>query len=252
MRTRTLVALGVVAYGAFLVATVPASVVTDAIARGSSGRVAFEGVEGSAWNGRAALRGQSEVLLDEVAWRFQPARLLAGEAAFAVNARRAGFDATAVVARTPGELRLREVKAQGSAASVVPLFPLASAWQPEGSVSIESDEFALGGNDSRGTARIEWREAALSLAPARPLGSWKANLTGNGPAIDIALATDKGPLRLAGKGALKSVMKGTLPDFGFTFEGTASADPGREKELEALLALIGPRRPDGLTAITVR
>jgi hypothetical protein len=105
---------------------------------------------------------------------------------------------------------------------------------------------------------VEWREAALSLAPSHPLGTWKADVAGKGAAIEVTLATVNGPLRLAGKGALKpgSVpgfpKPGTLPGLGFAFEGTASADPGREKELEALLALIGPRRPDGLTAITVR
>lgn len=254
MRTRTLVALGVVAYGVFLVATVPATVVTDPLAKGSSGRFAFENVEGSVWSGRAALRVRSDFLLDEVTWRFLPARLLAGEAAFAVNARRPGFEATAVAARSIGETRLREVKAQGTAASFVPLFPLASAWQPEGTVALESDEFAFDGKDARGAARFSWREAALSLTPARPLGSWKADLAGRAGGIDVTLATVTGPLRLAGKGTMPlntkgTVREGTVP---FEFNGTASADPGREKELEALLALIGPRRPDGLYALTVR
>lgn len=248
MRAFPALLLGALAYVAFLVGTVPATLVAEQVARIAAGRVDVDRVEGSLWNGRAAVRvrsGAGELALDEVTWRFLPARLLAGEAAFAVQAKRTGFDASLVAARSPGETRLRDLKARGAAATFTPLFPLAAGWQPEGMVTVESDEFALAGNESRGAAKIEWREAALSLANARPLGSWKADLTGKGEAIEVALATVKGPLRLAGKGT----MKGKAP---FVFEGTASADPGREKELEALLALIGPRRPDGLHAITVR
>lgn len=251
MRAVPALLLGIVAYGAFLVGTVPASLVTRQVARIAADRVDFDRVEGSAWNGRAAVRVRSaggELSLDEVTWRFLPSRLLAGEAAFAVHAKRAGLDASLVAARSVGETRLRDLKATGTAGTFTPLFPLAAGWQPEGTVAIESDEFALAGNESRGAAKVEWREAALSLASARPLGSWKADITGKGEAIEIALATVKGPLRLAGKGTMKTT-KGAAP---FVFEGTASADPGREKELEALLALIGPRRPDGLHAIAVR
>ena len=248
MRTVPALLLGALAYGAFLVGTVPASLVTGQLARIAAGRVDFDRVDGSAWNGKAAVRVRSaggELSLDEVTWRFLPARLFAGEAAFAVQAKRTGLDASLVAARSLGETRLRDLKATGTAGTFTPLFPLAASWQPEGTVAIESDEFALSGTESRGAAKVEWRDAALSLASARPLGSWKADITGKGEAIEVALATVKGPLRLAGKGS----MKGTVP---FAFEGTASADPGREKELEALLALIGPRRPDGLHAITVR
>ena len=251
MRALPALLLGAVAYVAFLVGTVPATLVTGEVARVAAGRVEFDRVEGTAWNGRAAVRlrsGGGELSLDEVAWRFLPANLFAGEAAFAIQAKRAGLDAAFVVARSPAETRLREVKATGAAASFTSLYPLAASWQPEGTIALESDEFAISGSESRGAARIEWREAALSLANARPLGSWKADLTGKGVAIEIALATVKGPLRLAGKGSLPTT-KGAAA---FQFSGTASADPGREKELEALLALIGPRRPDGLHAIAVR
>jgi general secretion pathway protein N len=79
----------------------------------------------------------------------------------------------------------------------------------------------------------------------RPLGSWRAEAAGEGPAIRFSLATLKGPLRLSGKG--------TLPVPGrLSFTGEARAEPGRERDLEPLLDLIGPRRPDGARAIEVR
>lgn len=250
MRARHALVLGALAYGAFLAGTLPASLLAARIEKEAGSRVAFDSVDGSVWDGRARVTlrpGGGDFTIDELRWRFLPSRLLMGEAAWSIHARRPGLDAAAVAARSLAETRFREVRASGTAGALVPLFPLASSWQPEGTVAIEADEFAFGGGEARGQAKVEWREAALSLAAARPLGSWKADLAGKGAAIEVALATVKGPLRLAGKGSLKS---GSVP--GFRFDGTASADPGREKELEALLALIGPRRPDGLHAITVR
>ncbi len=248
MRGRSALVLGVLAYGAFLVATLPAGLVADFVASLTGGRVAIESAEGSAWNGRGRVTlatGSGPVTLEDVRWRLQPARIFFGEAAFAVEANRAGFHASAIVARATGETRVRDLKAAGPAAALAPLVPLAASWQPEGAVSAQAESLAFDGRETRGAATIQWQDAALSLAPTRPLGSWKAELAGKGPDLEIALATQKGPLRLAGKGKLAAGGK-------LEFAGTASADPGREKELEALLALIGPRRPDGLTAITVR
>ena len=63
--------------------------------------------------------------------------------------------------------------------------------------------------------------------------------------IKVTLATTRGPLSLAGNG--------TLPLPGrFTFAGEARAEPGRERELEQLLDLLGPRRADGARTLAVR
>jgi general secretion pathway protein N len=248
MRALPALLLGIAAYGAFLVATVPASLVTDRVARASGGRVTFEKVDGSLWHGRSRIRAATAagaLAIDELEWRFLPARLAMGEAAFALRVRQPGLEAMAVAARSVGETRLRDVRASGKAAAFVPLLPLAAAWQPDGTVAIESDAFAYDGREARGSARIEWQDAALSLANARPLGSWRADLAGKGPGAEVTLVTVKGPLRLAGKGTLTA-------DGRLAFTGEARADPGREKDLEALLALIGPRRPDGAHAISVR
>jgi hypothetical protein len=67
----------------------------------------------------------------------------------------------------------------------------------------------------------------------------------DGAAFRLTLATTKGPLRLAGTG--------TLPLHGrLTFSGEARAEPGRERELEALLALLGSRRADGAYTLALR
>jgi hypothetical protein len=79
----------------------------------------------------------------------------------------------------------------------------------------------------------------------RPLGSWRTEATGEGPAFRLSVATAKGPLRLSGAGKLP--LPGRL-----AFSGEARAEPGRERDLEAILDLIGPRRADGARAIEIR
>ena len=63
--------------------------------------------------------------------------------------------------------------------------------------------------------------------------------------IKVTLATVRGPLRLSGDGTL--AISGRL-----AFTGEARSEPGRERDLEAVLALVGPRRPDGAHAFSIR
>ena len=63
--------------------------------------------------------------------------------------------------------------------------------------------------------------------------------------MKLALSTAKGPLRLAGNGTL--AVAGRL-----AFSGEARGEPGRERELEEVLALLGRRRADGAHAIEIR
>lgn len=250
MRARGALLLGLVAYGAFLVAGLPAAVVTERIAAHAP-RVAFADVSGTAWNGssRVIVKAGAEAAVDRVEWSFQPLRLFTGEAAWAVRASKGGFVAKAVVARSIGETRVRDLEATGPAGELAPFLALAAAWSPEGTVAIRSDEFAAGSGGFRGKAQVTWTDAALSLSPVRPLGTWKMDVEGRGAAAEIAVATVKGPLRIAGKG--QWAKEGTAPER-TSFSGEARAESGREKDLEAILALIGPKRPDGAHAIEVR
>jgi hypothetical protein len=141
--------------------------------------------------------------------------------------------------------QVRDLRASGDAAALAPLLPLAAAWQPTGPVTIEAPFVAWDGERASGNASVEWRDATLALSEARPLGSWRAQASAEGTNTKITLATTKGPLRLAGSGTL--AIPGRL-----AFAGEARADPGRERELEQLLKLLGPRRADGAHALEWR
>jgi len=240
--------LGVAAYGVFLVATIPATVVASRIAVASGGQLTLTNASGTAWNGaaRAAVAtGGSTLPLDEVRWRFLPSRLAAGRIAFSVEARAGDLHARAEASRSPLAWRIDDLDANGSAAFLAPLVPLASAWQPAGTLAIQAPSLAWDGTNASGSATAEWRDGTLALSEARPLGSWRVQATAEGPAVRFALATMRGPLRLSGNGTL--AIPGRL-----AFSGEARAESGRESELEPVLALFGPRRPDGARALELR
>jgi general secretion pathway protein N len=248
MKSAHALILGATAYGTFLLATMPAAVVAGKVASATRNEVTLSGVTGTVWNGSArvaiAARGVS-LSVDEVRWQFLPSRLFAGRAAYEIEARAGGLHAQLEAARSPMAWQVRDLRANGDAAALVPLFPLATAWQPTGAVAIEAAFVAWDGERASGNVTIEWRDAALALSEARPLGSWRAQATAEGAAAKVALATTRGPLRLSGNGTL--AIPGRL-----AFSGEARAEPGRERELEALLKLLGPRRADGAHALELR
>lgn len=248
MRGRRLLLLGVAAYGAFLLATLPVSLVVPRLAAASGGQASLADPSGSVWNGsaRVSVSGRGfAVTLDEVRWRFLPSRLLAGRIAFAVEARIGGLRAQAEASRTPLTWRVDDAKAGGDASSLASIFPLAAVWQPGGELALESPGITWDGERATGSATIELRDAVSSLAAVRPLGSWRAQAAAEGAAVKLTLATVKGPLRLSGDGRLD--IPGRL-----AFSGEARAESGRERDLEPVLALFGPRRADGAHAFSTR
>lgn len=248
MRALPLLALGIAAYGAFLVAGIPAAVVAPRLAESTKGQATLANAEGSVWSGSGTLRvvhGGTALAIDRIEWSFAPSRLFLGEIAFDLKAASKDLSATAQAARSVGEWRVRDLAATAPASMADTFAPLAAAWQPGGTIAIDAPAFAFDGREFKGEARASWRDAALSLSPVRPLGTWTATVKGEGQKAAVALATDKGPLRLAGKGTLEA--NGRL-----VFDGEARAEPGRDKDLESLLALLGPRRADGAHALQLR
>ena len=240
--------LGTAAYGVFLIATVPAAWLAGRAAGVSQGQVILASAEGTLWKGSARANVATAGIafsVDQLRWQFLPSRIFAGRIAFAIEGRVAGLEASMEAARGPQEWSLRDLRASGDAAALGTIYPIAAAWQPAGPLAVEAAHLAWDGSRAAGTLTAEWRDAALSLSAARPLGSWRAKAEGDGAAVKVTLATAKGPLQLSGSG--------TLPLPGrFTFTGEARADPGRERELEALLALLGPRRADGAHTLAAR
>jgi len=86
---------------------------------------------------------------------------------------------------------------------------------------------------------VEWRNAASSLTPVRPLGDYVlAVKQGQHGQADLLLSTRQGSLLLNGAG--------TLDRRGLRFDGSAQAAPTAEAHIHAalhdLLAALGPRK----------
>lgn len=240
--------LGGIAYGVFLVATLPAPLAARQVERASAGQARLAGAEGTAWSGSARLeietRGVS-LAIDEVRWQFRPARLLAGRAAFLVEAQASGLVAAAELSRGVRAWQVRDLAARADAALLADFLPIAAAWQPGGTLVAEAQQLEWDGGNAGGIATVEWREASLALSSLRPLGRWRAKAIAQGATAKLGLETIEGPLRLAGEGTLSSAGR-------LAFAGEARAEPGRERDLEPLLDLIGPPRPDGARTIELR
>ncbi len=243
MRARTIAVLGITAYGVFLAATFPARLVLRDLS--IPGALAFHDAHGTLWRGsaRATLGATGgDPIVENLRWRFLPARLASGRLAFAIDASGPALQARGEVARGFGALEARDVDARGDAGTLAAVSPLAAGWRPEGSVHLTVPAFGWDGRTARGQARLEWRDAALALSGVRPLGSYRLEARAEGGPATLSVDTLQGPLHVAGTGAF------TPPD-GLAFSGAARADGPSAAALEPLLNLLGPRRPDGARAL---
>lgn len=249
MRLATLVFAGTAAYSAFLVALMPASFVARKVAEESRGRVQVHEASGTLWmgQGRAILATPAGPLaIERLAWRYLPARLLSGRLGFAVEGDSPGIAARGEVARSFSAWEARGLSATGKASGVTSFFPLLAHWRPEGTLALDAPMLRLSGDgEIRGEARVDWRGAAVALSEVRPLGSYRAELRGEGGPVKVSLATLEGPLRISGQGTL-------TPPARLAFSGEARGEGAASASLQPLLDLLGPRRADGARAIEWR
>jgi general secretion pathway protein N len=245
MRPGTLVLVGIAAYSAFLVALMPASFVAGQVAQGSRGAFQLHDASGTLWKGqgRATLATPAGPLaIDSLAWRFLPARLLAGRLGFAIEGIGAGLTTRGEVDRSFTTWEARGLTASGKASGVASLLPLLAPWRPEGTLEMAAPRLTFDNGEVRGEARVEWRQASVALSEVRPLGTYRAELRGDGGPAKVTLATLEGPLRITGQGTI-------TPPGRFAFSGEARGEGAAAASLQPLLDLLGPRRADGARAI---
>lgn len=241
MRPLTLAALGAAAYAVFLLALMPASYVASRLEASTRGGVQVHEAAGSIWSGsgRATIATPAGPLaLEDLRWRFLPARLLAGRLAFAVTGRSAGFESRGELARSLSLWEARDVSIDGLAAGAASFMPLIAHWRPDGRLAASAPLLAWNDREMRGEARLEWRAAAVALSEVKPLGSYRVDLKADGAQARVTLSTLEGPLALAGQGTVS-------PPARLVFSGEARAQGPAATALQPLLDLLGPRRADG-------
>ncbi len=242
MRARTIAIVGIAAYAVFLLALLPASIVARWIAM--PGVLELADARGTLWNGSARAIAAS-AQLESLRWRFEPARLVAGRLAFVVDANGAGLEGHGRIDRGFGGLEVRDLHVRGDAAALAAFEPLAASWQPDGRITLDAPAIAWDGREARGTARLEWHDAAIALSGVRPLGSYRAEARADGGPMKISVTTLDGALRVSGNGTF-------TPPGALAFTGEARALPAAQAALEPILNLMGPRRPDGAHGLEIR
>ncbi len=249
MGPKSLAALGIAAYLLFLAAGIPASFLAERARSATSGMVQLTDPEGTLWNGKARATilppRALAIPVDAIQWRFRPARLLAGELAFAAQLSAGSLAADLEAARGLSGWAMRDLRASGDASSLSAFVPLLATWRPAGPVRLSAPRLAWDGRELRGEAALEWRAATTSLSDLKPLGAYKLDLVATGGPAKLTLATLEGPLAIRGEGRFDA-------STGVTFSGEARADAAQARALEPLLALMGPRRPDGAHALEWR
>ena len=244
----TLVVVGVAAYAVFLVATLPASVLLDRAQKAQPGKFEVKEASGTAWRGSAKLTLNTPggpVDVDPVQWHWLPSRLFTARFAFDISATAPGIRAHTVGARYLGGWEARDLEVRGEAANLATLLPWISAWRPEGRIAIESPKLDTDGIAVTGSARVEWRDAAVALSELRPLGTYRADIEAQRHAGRVTVSTLSGRLRISGKGTL-------TPPASVSFSGEARAEPESAAALQPLLNLLGPARADGAHALEWR
>lgn len=203
MRAIGLVLLGAVAWIVFLVVQMPASY---AIARASPPPgMTFDDIHGTLWHGeaRATIRnGGSTLVIDRLAWDFRPLRLFAGELAYDVEATSPQLRAHGRVEHGFGGLSARDVTARVDAAIAPALFPLAGAWQPKGTVTLDAPRLAWNDREVTGNARAEWKDAEAAMPQPRMLGGYRAELQGNGGPAKLTVTTTSGDYAVRAEGSV--------------------------------------------------
>lgn len=242
MRPAALAALGVLAYLVFLGATLPASVVAQRLAMPG---VRTSDVQGTVWHGSARAEvaaAGAAFAIEDLRWDWQPRALLAGRLGWRIAAQGAGLRARGEVQRGLLALEGRDIAIAGDAAALGAFSPLLGTWRPEGALDVQAPALAWDGSALRGTARIEWRGAAVALSAVRPLGAYRIDARAEGGPANFEVTTLDGPLRIAGRGTLTPLGR-------LAFSGEARADAAAASALAPLLDLFGPRRPDGAHSV---
>lgn len=246
MRAASLAALGIAAYAVVLAATVPASVLVARLH--PRPEVELTDVRGTIWRGSSHVRLRlptGAVELDTVRWRFAPSQLLAARVAFDVDAAGRGLVAQGRLARGLAGFEARDVTARGDAAILALAAPLLGTWRPQGEVTVAAPQLAWDERELRGQARAEWRGAMLSLPDPRALGTYVAQLRGDGGPAKVTLTTTDGSVRLSGEGTF-------TPPSRFALRGEARAEGPNAEAVAPILDLLGPRRADGARTIDWR
>lgn len=227
----------------------PASVGDRVLDHLSNGRARLADTSGTVWKGRgkvvlvdvAAERQQTGpvlaglVLPGQLSWQVRIVPLMIGLVDVTL-----GLDGINTPLRLNGSFS--EIRGSGGTLSLpaVDLGRLGSPWntiRPSAAVGLQWDAFTIRQGAYEGRMSIELRDAASSMTPVRPLGTYRIDVDSKTAGTKVNLQTLSGPLKLSGSGQWDK-------RYGLRFSAYAEPDASERDRLQGFLALIGRREGD--------
>lgn len=232
------IALGVLLYLVFLIATAPAIWFAKAASRYSNGAISLTHTRGSLWRGSAELHAGAPASgvrdLGRFQWRAQPWWLLLGRARIEVRLEGPSIRCQAALGVAPGRsVQVAGLDASFPASLVSLVYGPAAFFEPSGTIELRAANAKLSAAGLVATVEAQWRGAGGRFTGPATLGDYRIELAGTGETAAIRLTTLRGNLELTGQGRWQVTGDGAIQ-----FNGSAvpKADAA---QLEPLLRALG-------------
>lgn len=219
-----------------LIGLAPASWLDYALQQGSQGTLMLGDAKGRVLSGSGVVqailpRGEA-VTLSPVRWRLRFAGLMAGRLRLVVVSTRTDRPILDI-SLSPEAVNLHEARLEAPASLLGALSPTLREADLDGQLILKAQDLSLARQGIQGQSELIWHDAASSLAPVRPLGSYRLTLSGAGKGLTCQLVTLT-PTALTLEGNCRWQV-GQRPDF----TGTASPAETQRQLLVPLLRIIG-------------
>jgi len=239
------VVLGLLAYVAFLIATLPAEqalVQLKAQLPAETKTLRAAGLSGSIWSGRADVLEVAGQRLDKVRWQLKPWSMLGGKLGLVLflDGKEIAGQADLVVSQD-GTVALADVDLRLPADRLSTMFKLPVGLG--GQFTVKLDNAQLQGNQlQRINGVVGWQRAAVIEPLAQTLGEYTATLTSDESGIKADVKDVSGPLQLAGEATL-------TPDGRYAFNGTVLVRDRSQAMLVQGVQALGRPGADGRVPI---
>jgi general secretion pathway protein N len=239
-----LLALGVGAYLAFALYTLPASVALDRLAPYG---VHAAGIEGTAWRGRAQVVQVSGIDLGRLEWDLHVLQLLTARLVTDIKLTRSDAFAQGTVAAGTGGRIVFDNLTASLPLSAIPAHVFRAGWN--GTVNLKFARLALeNGWPVEATGSFDAVDLVNPRQRGAAMGSYRVEFPAAGAPADAgtlvgALSDQGGPLEVAGTLTLR-------PDRSYLIDAQVAARPDAPPNLAKGLEILGPPDAQGRRPFT--